>query len=449
MAGSEQPARLRAWNALAIGLTVLYLAGLLLFCYSALTTTPTPSTYAITQPPFNAYSDPRAWWPVALQLALGLGAFGAYYIPRRNETRSFSLLITGGLGVSTIVLGVCSVWNCTEQESPFFTPLAMALGLLLGATPTFVGACATDQPYPLALQLARLLGPLLLVITALGIVATLFRAQLDRLVVRFARSLVVVVGLSEDAVPVIRRLAHDLPRRTVLAVLVSDADHPLTNLTREIGARVVLCDLESTSAIRALVLRQNRFKVQALYVISADVSANLAWARQFRDIADASRLRRTPTPRRGSPPGSTTRGRPSTGAGRTPTGRRPAMEAPRSAGSATPSASTRSPRRSWWPTCSPNPMTGWSWWAAPRSLWPSAPSWPSGSGRARCSGPSRRPRSASWCWSGRRRSSCGPSTRSARSVSATRPRPGRSPSSWASRPNRAWPHCSPATGRLR
>src|SRR5918997_5103481 len=126
MAGSDQPGRQRGWNALAIALMVLYLAGLLLFCYSALTTTPTRSPYAITQPPFSAYSDPRAWWPVALQLALGLGAFAAYYIPRQNEPRSFSLLITGGLGISTIVLGMVSVWNCTEQESTFFTPLAMA-----------------------------------------------------------------------------------------------------------------------------------------------------------------------------------------------------------------------------------------------------------------------------------------------------------------------------------
>src|SRR5918999_940424 len=196
MASSEQPGRLRAWNGLAIALTVLYVAGLLLFCYSALTTTPAPSKYAITQPPFSAYSDPRAWWPVALQLVLGLGAFAAYYIPRQNEPRSFSLLITGGLGISTIVLGVVTVWDCTEQESPFFAPLAIALGLLLG-------------------------------ITALGIVAALFRAELDRLVVLLARSLVVVVGLSVDAIPVIRRLAHDLPRRTVLAVLVSGADHPL------------------------------------------------------------------------------------------------------------------------------------------------------------------------------------------------------------------------------
>ena len=121
-----------------------------------------------------------------MQLALGLGAFAAYYWPRRHETRSFSLLITGGLGVSTIVLGVLSAWNCTEQESPFFAPLAIALGLLLGSTPTFVGQCANGGAYPLGLQVARLFGPMLLVITALGIVATLFRALLDRLIVRFS-----------------------------------------------------------------------------------------------------------------------------------------------------------------------------------------------------------------------------------------------------------------------
>ena len=58
--------------------------------------------------------------------------------------------------------------------------------------------------------MARLFGPMLLVITALGIVATLFRAQLDRLVVRFSRSSVVLIGLSDEAVPLLRRLADDL-----------------------------------------------------------------------------------------------------------------------------------------------------------------------------------------------------------------------------------------------
>ena len=286
MTGGDSLTRLRPWNAVAVALLVLYLGGLVVFCYAALTTTPAPSAYAIRSAPFAAYGDPRAWWPVALQVALGAAAFAAYYVPRRHETRSFSLLVTGGLGVSTIVLGVFGVWNCTPTESPLFAPLAIALALLLGNAPTFTGVCA-NVPFPLAVQVARLFGPLLLVITALGIAATLFRAQLDRLVVRFARSIVVMVGLSGEALPLVRRLATDLPRRTVLAVLVA-GESPLVKLTRQIGARVVVSDLDDARALRVLVLRQRRFKVRALYLVSADVSTNLSWAQRFRDIADTS-----------------------------------------------------------------------------------------------------------------------------------------------------------------
>jgi hypothetical protein len=89
------------------------------------------------------------------------------------------------------------------------------LALPLGNAPTFTGVCE-NQPFPLAVQVARLFGPLLLVITALAIAAALFRAQLDRLVVRFSRSLIVMVGLTEEALPLVRRLASDLPRGTVL-----------------------------------------------------------------------------------------------------------------------------------------------------------------------------------------------------------------------------------------
>ncbi len=285
---SGRPARLRAWNAAAITLLIAYLAGLGLFCATALAWTAKPQRSI--PPPFDDYAKQTEWWPIAVQLGVGLAAFFAYYIPRRHESRSFSLLITGGLGVTTLVLGAFSVWNCTELETPFFTPMAMALGLVLGNKPDFTGHCDESSfTAPLALQVARLSGPLLLVITALGIVTALFRTQLDRLIVRFSRALVVVIGLSEEAIPLLKRLAENLPRGTTLAVLIENSDDPLTKQARTLGARVVVCNLDKDSAIRVLVLRQNRFKVDALYVVSTDVPANLAWAKQFREIADASR----------------------------------------------------------------------------------------------------------------------------------------------------------------
>ena len=285
---SGRPASLTAWNAAAITLLVGYIVGLGLFCWTALAWTAQPRR---TVPePFDAYAKHTEWWPIALQLGVGLAAFFAYYLPRRNETRSFSLLITGGLGVTTLLLGAFSVWNCTELETPFFTPAAMALGLVLGNSPSFTGHCGAEGfTAPLALQVARLSGPLLLVITALGIVTALFRTQLDRLIVRYSRSLVVVIGLSEVAIPLLKRLADNLPRGSTLAVLIENSDNSLSKQARTLGARVVVCNLDKASAIRVLVLRQNRFKVRALYVMTTDVPANLAWAKQFREIADASR----------------------------------------------------------------------------------------------------------------------------------------------------------------
>ena len=108
----------------------------------------------------------------------------------------------------------------------------------------------------------------------------------------------VLIGLSDEAVPLLRRLADDLPRGTTLAVLVEDSDHPLTKLARNIWRPGRGLQSGQEQRDPDLVLRRNRFKVHALYVVSADVPANLAWARQFRDIADASRTAAaTPPPR--------------------------------------------------------------------------------------------------------------------------------------------------------
>ena len=49
-----------------------------------------------------------------------------------------------------------------------------------------------------------------------------------------------------------------------------------------------MCDLDDARSLETLLVRKGRFKVRALYVVSADVSANLSWAKQFREIADAS-----------------------------------------------------------------------------------------------------------------------------------------------------------------
>ena len=121
------------------------------------------------------------------------------------------------------------------EESRFWTPLTFALNLLVGN----IQECSVGpdaRPAPLALQLPRLLGPLLLVIAAFGIVASIFRAQSDRILVRLSRSVVVLVGLTRDAMPLVRRLSTEREADTTLAVLVSDPGNREAPLRRTAGA---------------------------------------------------------------------------------------------------------------------------------------------------------------------------------------------------------------------
>jgi hypothetical protein len=218
----------------------------------------------------------------------GRGCGLVYHRPRRRETRSFSLLLTSGLAVTTLILGFAAYWNChgLEQQSPFWTPLTLALNLFVGN----VELCDNGAySHPLALQMARLFGLLLLAIAALGIAATVFRAQADRLQVRFARALVVLVGLTDESIGLPGGASAERDSRTTLTVLVEDAGNPLIKMARDLGAKVAFCDIDDPPTLRTLLTAQARFSVRALYAVSADVSVNLRWAAQFRAIADSTK----------------------------------------------------------------------------------------------------------------------------------------------------------------
>ena len=143
--------------------------------------------------------------------------------------------------------------------------------------------------FPPALQLTRLLGPLLLVIAALGIVTSLFRNQYDRIRVRYSTALVLLVGLTDEAMPLLRRLSVDRESGTTLAVLVEDSGNPLIKTARDQGARVVLVDLDQTEILRGLLTSRGTFKIRSFYAVSPDVAENLRWAAQLRAVADSSK----------------------------------------------------------------------------------------------------------------------------------------------------------------
>ena len=76
---------------------------------------------------------------------------------------------------------------------------------------------------------------------------------------------------------------------TTLAVLVEDSGNPLIKTARDLGARVVLVDLDRPPTLRGLLTSRGTLQDQALYAVSADVAVNLRWAAQFRAVADSTK----------------------------------------------------------------------------------------------------------------------------------------------------------------
>jgi hypothetical protein len=281
---STNPGSLHRWNVASGVLLALYVLNLAVFAVSVY------NERMVRAFSLGAYTDARAWWPILVQVALGAAAFMTYYWPRRREARNFSVLVTGVLAATTIPMGLVAYWNCpsTANESTFWTPLTFAINLIVGGVQAcYVGPDA--RPLPLALQLPRLTGPLLLVVAAFGIMASIFRSQTDRLLVRFSRSLVVLVGLTDDAMPLIHRLITQREADTTLAVLVSDPGNLLIKRVRGLRARVVVSDVDNRGALRSLLTARGKFKVRSFYAVAADVAENLRWAAQLRAVADASK----------------------------------------------------------------------------------------------------------------------------------------------------------------
>lgn len=264
--------RSSAWfDALAIVAAAGYLVHTILLALAAPPGPPWPGALA-------GYRQPDNPWPIAAQVLLGATAFAAYWWPRREENRSFSLLVTASLAVSTLVLGIASFWRCPSGQAPFWTPVARALNLVVGGVNDTCG-------FPLALQTARLLGPLLLVITALGVLGTLFRSQRDRLAVRVGRRVVLVVGLAPETTGMISRLAEDRAPGTVVAVVAGTAESGLLRAARRAGARIIASDASDARALQVLLVRRRLLKVTEAQLLAGDTAVNLSWAASLRELA--------------------------------------------------------------------------------------------------------------------------------------------------------------------
>jgi hypothetical protein len=223
--------------------------------------------------PLAAYGDPTASWPIAVNLAAGLLAFGTWRWVNRRNTRPFAVVLLG-MGIATVlVLASASYGRCPDVGlSTGWSVVTRVVGLITNnyAVDMFAAPTCPTDGVPLALQFARLAQLIVLLVAATSALTALLRTQVDRIAVRWSPRLSVALGVDVTSAPLLTALAVDAERYT-LAALTSDPAAPWVAQARAAGWRVVVTDPRRLESISRLITRPgHRHALHRLAVLASD-----------------------------------------------------------------------------------------------------------------------------------------------------------------------------------
>jgi hypothetical protein len=272
----------RAWRSVAIVATAGFAIGLVLLILAVYV--PLPGW-------LGRWNDPTAWEPITIQVALGALAFGAWAWPNRHRERAFSLVFLA-LGTATVlVLGTAGYLSCPDATlSTGWSTAARVIGFLLGNYDLagFGPGGTCGEGVPLALQFARLVQLTVLLVAASRAVAALLRGQLDRILTRLARRLVLVLGADETSASLLPALAGDGAAATRV-IVTPDPAAPWVRGARATGWRVVAGDAADVSVLRPLLRRgREQHALRSLAVLPADSTATQRLVRAVERALDGT-----------------------------------------------------------------------------------------------------------------------------------------------------------------
>ena len=221
----------------------------------------------------RAYGDREAAWPIGVNLAAGVVAFGTWRWVHRRHSRPFAVVLLA-LGIATVlVLSAASYAACPDVGlSRGWSVVSRVVGLLTNnyAVEMFdPESCRLGGP-PLALQFGRLAQLIVLLAAATSAVTALLRSQVDRVAVRLSPRLAVVLGADLTSAPLLPALATGAEKFTLVA-LTSDPLAPWVGQARATGWRVVVTDPRRLDSLTRLVQRPGRrHALRRLAVLAPD-----------------------------------------------------------------------------------------------------------------------------------------------------------------------------------
>lgn len=217
--------------------------------------------------------DDRLAWCVPLLTAAAASSTKTWL---QDRVRNPPVWVLIGVTLLSFTLSTRHLWGCSNPAGrvPILTELLGGLSYFLGGEPNFSGC----SPSVAGLVAAQLLA----VGVALGTVWTLLSSVTaslrDSWRARWARRVVLVIGLNNDSLRVIKELVDN---RHMVVVLEPDPDHKLTKEARSSGARIVTGDL-TVKKDRGLVQHMirpawlgNRWALERCYLLDESDYTNV------------------------------------------------------------------------------------------------------------------------------------------------------------------------------
>ena len=215
-------------------------------------------------------------WSILLAAALiALASVLSYRAHRPRRGSGVPVAVIVGLATVTAVLGLSAMFWCRDDQHPFLvTPLMWTAELVKGAVDERTLASGSPCPttVPVALAVARLTGLAAVFLSLASVAIALLQAQVDRLRMRFDRSITAVVGVDDDARSMVDAVLGRLENHARLVVVAADADAQSLVDLRDSGARIVSADLDRPEVLAALPIWLH---LERLYLLSPDPVANL------------------------------------------------------------------------------------------------------------------------------------------------------------------------------
>ena len=261
-----------------LALTVVvvgYLAMLALYPWVSHDLPPWLAWFGRPNPPGGRVAASTLW---SILLAAALIAVTSVLSYRAHNARrggGVPVALIVGLAATTVVLGFSSLFWCRDDEHPFLVTALMWTAQLVkgGVDDRTLHGELCPSTIPVALEVARLTGLAAIFVSLASVAIALLQAQLDRLRVRFDRSITAVVGVDDDdARSMVEAVIGRLENRARLVLVAADADAQHLAELRNAGARVISADLDSLETLEALPIWTH---LERLYLLSADPATNL------------------------------------------------------------------------------------------------------------------------------------------------------------------------------